>query len=101
MKKLFILALLAFLVCSCFAEDNNSAYNTLVETTAKAYNIGSMVASLVSNKAKDINDEYEIADNIKKFIKDKGFDKKVERFGKSTDEFVNDVKKQIKKESKK
>lgn len=101
MKKLFILVILAFLVCSSFAEDNNSTYNTLVETTAKAYNIGSMVASLIRNKAKDINDEYEVTDNIKKFIKDKGFDKKVERFGKSTEEFVNDVKKQIKKESKK
>lgn len=101
MKKLFILILSAILVCNCFAEDNNNDYDTLVETTAKVYTFGSKVVSLVSNKAKSVNDEYEITDNIKKFIKDKDFDKRAEHFGKSVDEFTNDVKKQVKKESKK
>jgi len=100
MKKLFVLILSLFLVCSCFAKDNNATYDTLVDVTAKAYNTGSKIASFIGTKAKDINDEYEITDNIKKFIKDKGFDKKAEHFGKSVDEFTNDVKKQVKKENK-
>lgn len=101
MKKLFVLILSLFLVCSCFAKDNNATYEALVDVTAKAYTTGSKVASFVGTKAKDINDEYEITDNIKKFIEDKDLDKKAERFGKSVDEFADDVKKQIKKESKK
>lgn len=101
MKKLFVLILSLFLVCSCFAKDNNAAYEAFVDVTAKAYTTGSKVASFIGTKAKDINDEYEITDNIKKFIEDKDLDKKAERFGKSVDEFADDVKKQIKKESKK
>lgn len=101
MRKLFVLILSVFLVCNCFAEDNNNAYDAVVKTTANAYVFGSKAASFIGNKAKDINDEYEITDNIKNFIKDKGFDKKVEQFGKSVDDFADDVKKQVKKESKK
>jgi len=93
MKKLFVLILSLFLVCSCFAKDNNATYDTLVDVTAKAYNTGSKITSFIGTKAKDINDEYEITDNIKKFIK-------AEYFGKSVDEFTNDVKKQVKKENK-
>lgn len=101
MKKLFVLILLAFLVCNGFAEDNSKTYDMLVEAAAKTYTTGSKIASFIGTKAKNVNDEYEITDNIKKFIKDKGFDKKAEHFGKSVDEFADDVKKQIKKESKK
>ena len=101
MKKLFVLILSLFLVSGCFAKDNSTAYDTLVDATAKAYTAGSKIVSFIGTKAKNVNDEYEITDNIKKFIKDKGFDKKAEQFGKSVDEFADDVKKQIKKESKK
>lgn len=101
MKKLFVLILSLFLVCGCFAKDNNAAYDTAVETTAKAYVFGSNAASFISDKAKSINDEYEITDNIKKIIKDKGIDKKTEHFVRSANEFTDDVKKQAKKESKK
>ena len=101
MRKLFVLILSVFLVCNCFAEDNNNAYDTVVEATAKTYIAGSKAMSFIGNKAKDINDEYEITDNIKNFIKDKELDKKVEQFGKSVDDFADDVKKQVKKESKK
>lgn len=99
MKKLFILILSVFLVCNCFAEDNNSAYDTFVETTAKAYVVGQKFANKISNKAKDVNNEYEITENINKFIRDKKIDKQIEKFGKSIDEFSKDLKKQIKKES--
>ena len=97
MKKLFVLILSLFLVCGCFAKDNNSAYDALVDATAKAYATGSKVASFIGTKAKNVNDEYEITDNIKKFIEDEGLDKKVEHFGKSVDEFTNDVKSKLKK----
>lgn len=100
MKKLFVLILSLSLVCSCFAKDNNTVYETLVDVTAKAYTTGSKVTSFIGTKAKDVNDEYEITDNIKKFIEDRGLDKRAERFGKSVDEFTNDVKKQVKKENK-
>lgn len=101
MKKLFVLILSLFLVCGCFAKDNITAYDTLVDATAKAYTAGSKIVSFIGTKAKNVNDEYEITDNIKKFIKDSGIDKEAEQFGKSVDEFADDVKKQIKKESKK
>lgn len=100
MKKLFILVLSTFLVCSNFAEDNNSTYDKFVEVTAKTYTFSAKVASSVSNKAKDVNNEYEITENIRKFIRDQKIDKQIEKFGKSVDEFTNDVKKQVKKENK-
>ena len=93
MKKLFVLILSLFLVCGCFAKDNSAAYDTLVDAAAKAYTNGSKIALFISTKAKNVNDEYEITDNIKRVIKDKGFDKKAEQLGKSIDEFADDVKK--------
>ena len=99
MKKLFILILSVFLVCGCFAEDNNTTYDAFVEAMAKTYILGSKVASSVGNKAKDINEKYEISDNIDKFIKDQKLDKKLKKFNKSIDDFSKDLKKQIKKES--
>ena len=77
MRKLFVLILSVFLVCNCFAEDNNNAYDAVVETTANAYVFGSKAASFIGNKAKDINDEYEITDNIKTLLKIKDLIKKL------------------------
>lgn len=99
MKKFFVLVLSILLLCACYAEDK-SAYDSFVDVTAKAYVMGQKFVNKISDKAKDVNNEYEITNNIKKFIEDKDFDKRVEHFGKSVDEFTNDVKKQIKKENK-
>ena len=99
MKKLFVLILSILLLCACYAEDK-SAYDTFVERTAKAYVMGQKFANKIGDKAKDVNNEYEITENISKFIKEQKIDKQIEKLGKSVDEFTNDVKKQIKKENK-
>ena len=66
---------------------------------AKTYIVGSKAISFVGNKAKDVNEKYEISDNIDRFIKDQKLDKKLKKFNKSVDEFSKDLKKQIEKES--
>jgi len=74
MKKIFVLILSILLLCGCYAEDK-SAYDSVVESTAKAYVVGQKLANKIGNKAKDVNNEYEITESISKFIKDRKIDK--------------------------
>lgn len=101
MKKIwFVILATICLSMACYAEEKKSAYDLFIEATAKAYVIGERAAKAISKKAKEVNNDYEITDNIDKFIKKNELDKKAKDFGKSADQLSKDLKKQIKKEEK-
>lgn len=101
MKKIWFVVLATIcLSMACYAEEKKSAYGLFIEATAKAYVIGERAAKAIGKKAKEVNNDYEITDNIDKFIKKNELDKKAKDFGKSADQLSKDLKKQIKKEEK-